>query len=259
MPTPPPPCLWDLPDPSAAEAGQDVVAVGADLAPGTVWAGYRKGMFPMHLETGELAWWSPDPRGVLPLDGLRVTRSLRASARRYKVTFDAAFGDVIEGCASPNRDFGWITPEIVATYSQLHRLGWAHSVEVWAPDGTLAGGLYGVEIGGLFAGESMFHRQRDASKVALLALVGALRADGRPRLLDVQWRTAHLASMGVVEIPRTQYLAALKQALGLPTCLSSGHKTANGGDGGGQLGEEPLDGVARAAERQRHPDAGVDR
>lgn len=219
MATLPAPCRWVLPDPGAAEPGQDVIAVGADLDVSTVFAAYCHGMFPMHLETGELAWWSPDPRGVLPLDGLRVTRSLRASLRRFEVSVDAAFEDVMRACADSRREQGWITDEFVATYSALHEMGWAHSVEVWSATGELAGGLYGIEIGGLFAGESMFHRERDASKVALVALVDALNSGGGDRLLDVQWCTEHLASLGAVEIPRADYLEWLERALALPPCL----------------------------------------
>lgn len=196
------------------------MAIGADLDVSTVFAAYRLGMFPMHLETGELAWWSPDPRGILPLDGLRVTRSLSKSARRFQVTVDAAFVDVMRECADRRRDSGWITEEFVETYSALHDLGWAHSVEVWSAAGDLVGGLYGLEIGGLFAGESMFHRERDASKVALMALVDALRAGGGDRLLDVQWRTDHLASMGAIDVPRAAYLARLDEALQLEPCLA---------------------------------------
>jgi leucyl/phenylalanyl-tRNA--protein transferase len=220
MPIEPPPSSWLLPDPALGEPGYDVVAVGADLDPSTVLAAYRQGLFPMHLETGELAWWSPDPRGVLPLGGLRVTRSLAASARRFDITIDRAFTDVMRACADARRDHGWITEEFVETYSALHRMGWAHSVEAWTADGDLAGGLYGIEVGGLFAGESMFHRSRDASKVALMALVAALQSGGGERLLDVQWRTDHLASLGVVEIPRRDYLRRLPAALALPHCLS---------------------------------------
>ena len=158
--------------------------------------------------------------GGLPLDRLRVTRSLRRSMRRFEVTVDAAFVDVMRSCGDGRRDGAWITDDFVATYSALHTMGWAHSIEVWSPDGDLAGGLYGLEIGGLFAGESMFHRQRDASKVALAALVGILEAAGGDRVLDVQWSTDHLASMGAVEIPRLEYLARLRSALALDPCFS---------------------------------------
>jgi leucyl/phenylalanyl-tRNA--protein transferase len=184
-----------------------------------VLAAYRAGLFPMPVErTGPLAWWSPDPRAVIPLDGLRITRSLRQSSRRYEVRLDTAFVDVIDACADDTRAHGWITQEIRDAYVVLHELGWAHSVEAWA-DGQLAGGLYGVSIGGLFAGESMFHVQTDASKVALVALVRLLRRDAEScpgRLLDVQWRTDHLSSLGAVEVPRIRYLELLNGALGLP-------------------------------------------
>lgn len=161
-----------------------------------------------------LAWWSPDPRGIIPLDGLRVSRSLRRSCVRYRVTVDEAFESVIDRCADPSREGRWIDGDIREAYVTLHHLGWAHSVEAWDDEG-LAGGLYGVAIGGLFAGESMFHRQRDASKVALVALVTGLAGNER-RLLDVQWVTPHLASLGAVEIPRSEYLARLRRALAEP-------------------------------------------
>src|SRR4051794_21620334 len=158
--------------PPGTAAGQGVVRIGADLEPGTVLAAYRSGLFPMPVSgNGATAWWSPDPRGVLPLDGLRVTRSLRQSCRRFEVRVDTAFAEVMEGCRDPTRDGGWISNDIIRAYRRLHELGWAHSVEAWTPEGQLAGGLYGVGIGGFFAGESMFHRERDASKVALVALV----------------------------------------------------------------------------------------
>jgi leucyl/phenylalanyl-tRNA--protein transferase len=210
-----------MPDAGAAPDGTELLGVGADLAPGTLLAAYSGGLFPMPVEVdGPMGWWSPDPRGLLPLDGLHVSRSLRRSRRRLNVTLDTAFVDVVRGCADPSRHGGWIDDRILAAYAELHRLGWAHSVEVRDADGELVGGLYGVEIGGLFAGESMFSAVRDASKVALAALVERLRAapggsDGR-RLLDVQWRTEHLASLGVVEVPRLRYLAALPVALALP-------------------------------------------
>lgn len=223
MPIDPGPCLWALPDPSRAEPGEDLVAVGADLAPSTVLSAYCSGLFPMHLSTGELGWWSPDPRGVLPLDTLRVSRSLRKSLRRFTVTVDADFRGVMLGCAEERTDGAWITPAFLETYGELHDLGWAHSVEVWQ-ESRLVGGLYGIEVGGLFAGESMFHRVTDASKVALVALVDLLRAAEAPatRLLDVQWRTDHLATLGVVEIPRREYLRRLEDAITLPPAISDG-------------------------------------
>jgi leucyl/phenylalanyl-tRNA--protein transferase len=171
---------------------------------------------PIGVDRAEvLAWWSPDPRGVLPLDRLRVTRSLRASCARFEVRIDTAFEAVIDACADPARTGRWITAQVRDAYVELHRLGWAHSVETWAPDGTLAGGLYGVAIGGLFAGESMFHHARDASKVALVSLVAALRANPGG-MLDVQWSTPHLATLGVVDVPRAQYLRDLAVAIEQP-------------------------------------------
>jgi leucyl/phenylalanyl-tRNA--protein transferase len=214
-PVEPPPSAYRF-DPLAADAGEDLVAVGGDLQPGTLLAAYRAGLFPMGVGRHggvPLGWWSPDPRGVLPLDGLRVSRSLRRSARRFEVRVDSAFDEVMAACADPGREGRWITPEIVQAYGDLHRLGWAHSVECWR-EGRLAGGLYGLAIGGLFAGESMFHRETDASKVAFVALVDLLLRDGdRRRLLDVQWRTEHLASLGVVDVPRVEYLRRLRIAL----------------------------------------------
>ena len=213
MPTEPEPSLWALPPAHTAD-GDGVVGTGADLEPGTLLAAYRSGMFPMPYGS-VLAWWSPDPRGIVPLDGLRITRSLRRSRRRYEVRIDTAFEEVIDGCADVTRPSGWISPEIWAAYMRLHRLGWAHSVEAWSlDDGRLAGGLYGVAIGGLFAGESMFHRRTDASKVALVALVERMR-ERQMTLLDVQWCTPHLASLGAVEIPRAEYLERLAAAVSL--------------------------------------------
>jgi leucyl/phenylalanyl-tRNA--protein transferase len=169
----------------------------------------------MPVDRGGLtAWWSPDPRGVLPLDDLRVTRSMRQSARRFEVRVDTAFAAVIDGCRDPRRDGAWITSGIKAAYVRLHELGWAHSVEAWSPDGRLVGGLYGVAIGGAFAGESMFHLERDASKVALMALVAILRAGGAT-LLDVQWTTDHLISLGAVDLDRREYLRRLHDATAL--------------------------------------------
>jgi leucyl/phenylalanyl-tRNA--protein transferase len=162
---------------------------------------------------GILAWWSPDPRGILPLDGLRVTRSMRQSAKQFEIRIDTCFTDVIRACADPSREDGWISDPFIDAYKTLHELGWAHSVEVFDRAGQLAGGLYGVRVNRLFAGESMFHRQRDASKVGLMALVDLMRDSGMT-LLDVQWRTDHLESLGAVEVTRQRYLALLADALG---------------------------------------------
>ena len=216
VPIEPPPTAWAFAD-AIHDDDDDVVGMGADLAPGTVLAAYRCGMFPMPGEPGApMLWWSPDPRGVLPLDRLRVSRSLRASVRRMEVRVDTSFDEVIRACADPARDSGWIDEQIVDAYTSLHELGWAHSVETWR-DGELVGGLYGLAIGGLFAGESMFHRVTDASKVALVGLVDLLRDEyADRRLLDVQWSTPHLASLGVVEVSRTTYLGRLRAALEVP-------------------------------------------
>jgi leucyl/phenylalanyl-tRNA--protein transferase len=217
-PIEPPPTSWAFPDPT--QAGDELIAVGADLDPGTILTAYRSGLFPMPLggaEThGVAAWWSPDPRGVLPLDGLRVSRSLHKSCGRFDIRVNTAFEQVVDACADPERTHGWISPEIREAYVALHRLGWAHSVEAWSrDDGSLGGGLYGVAIGGLFAGESMFHRRSDASKVALVSLVELLRSGGA-RLLDVQWSTPHLSGLGAVEVSRRQYLELLAEALARP-------------------------------------------
>lgn len=216
MPVEPPPCEWALPDPLAADP-DGVCGVGADLAPGTLLAAYRRGLFPMHLDRRArlLGWWSPDPRGMIPPRRLRVSRSLRRSVRRFEIRVDTAFDDVIRACAAPRPAGGhWIHPAIVDAYTELHRLGWAHSVEAWDPTtGELAGGVYGVAIGGLFAGESMFHRATDASKVALVGLAERMDGEG---ILDVQWVTAHLASLGAVGAPAAEYQRRLAAALERP-------------------------------------------
>lgn len=203
--------------PPIESAEDDLVAVGADLEPGTILEAYRHGLFPMPVERDHVGWWSPQARGVLPLEQLRVSRSLRRSARKFEVRVDSAFDEVIRACADPTRPFGWINDQILESYSELHSLGWVHSVESYNVNGELVGGLYGVVIGGLFAGESMFHRETDASKVALLHLTEILRADqDARRLLDVQWKTKHLASLGVTEIGRADYQDRLRYALLAP-------------------------------------------
>ena len=214
-PIEPPPSRWTFGDPAGFDPLDDLVGIGADLEPGTLLAAYRRGLFPMPSGTpgDPMYWFCPVRRGVLPLDGLVVSSSLRRSCRDFEIRIDTAFAEVVEACADPSRPQGWIDRDISAAYLRLHELGWAHSVEAWR-DGRLAGGLYGVGIGGLFAGESMFHRERDASKVALVGLVEGLRESGPAgRLLDVQWSTPHLASLGVVEIGRKQYLRRLTHAL----------------------------------------------
>ena len=211
------------PPTSADEHGR--VTVGGDLEPETLLTAYRSGLFPMRQSSGELTWWSPDPRGVLTADGLRVPDSLRRSRRSFEIRVDTAFEEVIDACADRKQDeYDWITDEIKDAYGTLHRLGWAHSVEAWTiPAGDepaeLAGGLYGVAVGGLFGGESMFHRRRDASKAALVGLVELLRDDshdGAGRIIDLQWLTPHLASLGGIEISRAEYLDRLERALELP-------------------------------------------
>ena len=209
-----PACRWVFPHPSSGdEAG--LVAVGADLEPPTLVAAYSRGLFPMPLKPGgRIGWWSPPARGVLEPEQLIVHRSLRQACRRYEVQVDTAFAEVVAGCADPARPHGWIDAQMLDAYLRLHHQGFAHSVEAWR-GGELVGGLYGVAIGGLFAGESMFFRARDASKVALLALVDGLR-DGHPRLIDVQWATPHLRSLGVAPIPRQDYLLRLPELLESP-------------------------------------------
>lgn len=210
-PVEPPPSKWTMPTDGPID-DSDIVAVGADLEPGTLLAAYRNGLFPMPVDRRRIAWFSPDPRGVLPLDGLHVSRTLRRSVRRFDVSIDTAFAEVMLGCADANRSGGWINRAFIDAYTRLHRLGWAHSIEVIDADGELVGGVYGIRIGGFFAGESMFHRATDASKVALVHLVDWLRSTGAV-LLDVQWTTTHLVSLGAVDVPRSEYLRRLSEAI----------------------------------------------
>ena len=180
-------------------------------------AAYRRGIFPWPHNEAEFAWFSPDPRAVIPLGGLHVSRRLGRTLRsgKFRFTVDAAFGRVMRSCAAGRPEGTWITDRLVEGYCQLHALGWAHSVEVWSEDGRLAGGLYGVAVGGMFGAESMFHRQTDASKAAMAVLVQHARNVG-VRLLDVQVITDHTQRMGAVEIPRAVYLDLLGDACELP-------------------------------------------
>ena len=184
-----------------------LLAAGADLSPTRLLDAYRLGIFPWYREGDPTLWWSPDPRMVLFLDELRVSRSLRRviASGRYTVTFDHAFGEVMQGCAAPRdgQDGTWITPEVVEAYTALSSLGHAHSVETWSGD-SLAGGLYGVAIGRMFFGESMFARQSDASKVAFAGLVMQLARWGF-ELIDCQMSTSHLASLGARDIARAAF------------------------------------------------------
>jgi leucyl/phenylalanyl-tRNA--protein transferase len=199
-------------DPERADA-DGLVGVGGDLRPERLLEAYRRGIFPWFDEESPILWWSPDPRAIFELDGLHISRRLARTLRsgRFDVTINRAFVEVMRGCADRPGQGVWITADMIDAYTRLHELGHAHSVEVWR-DGRLAGGVYGVTVGGLFAGESMFTRVRDASKVALVYLMDRLR--GRDfQLFDVQFLNDHTASLGAVEIPRREYLARLRQAV----------------------------------------------
>jgi leucyl/phenylalanyl-tRNA--protein transferase len=190
-----------------------LVAVGGDLSPRRLLDAYRSGIFPWYAEGEPILWWSPDPRAIFELDGLHISRRLQRTIRsgRFTCTINRDFAGVIRGCADRDDEGTWITADMMQAYETLHRLGHAHSVEVWREQ-TLAGGLYGVAVGGLFAGESMFSRQSDASKVALAFLMDHLRQRAF-QLFDIQFRTEHTTRLGAVEIPRSEYLARLKRAL----------------------------------------------
>ena len=210
--------MWSFSDPREADEDEDLVGIGADLLPGTLLAAYRRGIFPMP-DGGvrpPMCWFSPVRRGVIPLDGLVVSRSLRRAVRSCEIRVDTAFVEVVTACADPRRPQGWITTDIAEAYVELHRLGWAHSVEAWR-DGRLVGGLYGVAIGGLFAGSRCSTasgtrpRSRWSDSSSLMSDEHAAS-----RLLDVQWVTPHLATLGAVEIPRDDYLDRLEVALDVP-------------------------------------------
>ena len=208
-----PRCPWRFPDPRRLD-DHGLIGAGADFAPATVVAAYHAGIFPWPHPENERLWFSPNPRAILPLDGLHISRRLARTIRtaRFRVTVDAAFGEVMRNCAARRVEGTWITPSLIGGYLALHELGWAHSVEVWAADGSLAGGLYGVGVGAMFGAESMFHIQDDASKVAMVALVQHARALGI-ELIDIQVLTEHTERMGGVEILRDEYLWRLGKAM----------------------------------------------
>ncbi len=210
-PEPVPPSSWVLPEP--ADADEDgVLGVGADLQPSTLVDAYRRGIFPWPHGEGPLPWFSPDPRGVLRPGEFTISRSFRRTLRTcgWTTTVDKAFPEVVDACGQTRAQEGtWITADMARAYHRLHRLGWAHSLEVWDGD-ELVGGVYGVQSGAVFTGESMFHTKTGASKVALLDLLSRLKeADGV--LLDVQLTTDHLASLGAVDVPRSEFLELLSR------------------------------------------------
>jgi leucyl/phenylalanyl-tRNA---protein transferase len=223
-PRPVPPSNWVLPDPHSADE-DGVVGVGADLSPATLVDAYRRGIFPWPHPGVPLPWFSPDPRGIIMAGRLHRSRSLRATLRRcgWTTTVDRDFEAVVRACGDERGEIGtWITDQMVRAYLRLHELGWAHSLEVW--DGAeLVGGVYGVQIGGVFTGESMFHRRTDASKVALVDLDARLLAAGG-RVLDVQVTTDHLASLGARDVPREQFLRVLAAARGIDARLAVGER-----------------------------------
>jgi leucyl/phenylalanyl-tRNA---protein transferase len=206
------PC-W--PDPNLADADEGLVAVGGDLQPGRLLSAYAAGIFPWFDERAPILWWSPEPRAVLRIESLHISRSMRRclKSRHFVVSADQDFVGVIEGCAD-RLEGTWITDEMRSAYVALHQRGYAHSFEVRL-DNVLVGGLYGVQIGGLFAAESMFHRATNGSKVALVAAVTSLFAAGF-QLFDVQFQTPHLASLGVTLMPRREYLEAVAVAVRQP-------------------------------------------
>lgn len=204
--------VYRFPDPRDTPPNRPV-AIGGNLSADMLLSAYAQGLFPWSVRP--VTWWCPDPRGVLPLAGFKTPRSLRQTLKKtpFTLTFNQAFTQVMTHCArpAPGRETTWIAPQMIDAYTRLHQLGHAHSVECWLGS-ELAGGLYGVSVGGLFSGESMFHVVPDASKAALAALVGRLKEKGFV-LLDTQMVTPVLSQMGAIEIPRAEYLEQLQRAL----------------------------------------------
>lgn len=192
------------------------IGVGGDLSVPMLRRAYSEGVFPWYNEGDPILWWSPDPRGIIPLDGLHVSKRLARTIRSgtFQITVNQCFREVMQACGDARPEGTWITQEMLDGYSAAHEAGLAHSLEVWRGE-DLAGGIYGIAVGGLFAGESMFHRVTDASKVALAALVERLRDRGFA-LFDVQMQTEHTATMGAIEMPRAEYLKRVREAVGKP-------------------------------------------
>lgn len=238
----------DFPNPAFAPGETDLIAISAiDLAGnlleinpelewpkltffGSTWdsevllTAYRLGLFPMPYEiTGQecaIGWWSPVERAIFKPSEIVVSTSLRRSFKRFKITMDQDFAAVVRACGDPSRPSGWINEDVIEAYCGLHRQGIAHSVEVWNQGGQLVGGLYGLDLGGVFAAESMFHTQSDASKVAL-AFLGQRLSDGTGRIIDTQWLTSHLAYMGATTVSRLEYCNALPGLLALPPAFAA--------------------------------------
>lgn len=206
---------FDFP-PVDSATGEGIVAVGGNLSPGMLLSAYRQGLFPWYSEGEPILWWSPDPRFVLFPDDLHVSKSMQRVLRRgeFRVTFDTAFAEVIDACRTtprPGQPGTWITEEVVGGYTKLHDLGYVHSVEAWRA-GKLAGGLYGMALGTIFFGESMFSRVTNASKTALIELVKRLRPNGLT-VIDCQSYTPHLESLGAINVPRSEFLELLRRGL----------------------------------------------
>ncbi|MGB3411647.1 MAG: leucyl/phenylalanyl-tRNA--protein transferase [Microthrixaceae bacterium] len=227
MPVEPEPSAWVFPPVHDADP-EGPVAIGGDLNPGTLLAAYRHGLFPMPIGRRRLGWWSPDPRGVLVPNDAHQSRSLERSMRQFEFRVDTSFAQVVDGCADPSRPHGWITGDIKAAYTLLHRLGWAHSVETFF-DGELVGGLYGICIGGLFAAESKFHSRTDASKAAVITLA-RIMSPTPGSLIDVQWATPHLETLGVREIDRDSYIELSAVARDLPSPIEFRDDVSNSVD-----------------------------
>jgi leucyl/phenylalanyl-tRNA--protein transferase len=213
-----------FPPPELAEP-EGLLAIGGDLTPERLLAAYRQGIFPWYEPGGPILWWSPDPRLILLPSELRITRRLRRTIRqgRFQTRYNTAFGQVIRACAETPReheDGTWITPEMQQAYIRLHELGHAHCMETWR-DGRLVGGIYGVRVGRCFCGESMFHREADASKVALVALADRLSNEGIG-MIDCQVASEHLIRLGAREIPRTRFVQFLKSGTSVQTCIRTG-------------------------------------